>query len=144
MTSSSAATVKIEALDRVIAAVTNVELRDLKQHGSALLCLTRRRPEIGVAYVLIVLNAARRAVIDQAAEVQHDRPVAEIVHERHVVLDDQQRQTVPGDGLEERGQFGGLARIQARRRARRASAGADGSSGRGRPRFSCAGRRAGP
>src|SRR3569623_288559 len=64
------------------------------------LCGNPPAAEIGFAHLRVVLHAGCRPVIDHAAEVQDHCAVAKIVHERHVVLDDKERQPFPGDRLE--------------------------------------------
>ncbi len=76
------------SLDRVGAAVTDIEIFDLKQQVGCPWsqpggCQDRLRAPF------VVLHAAGRPLVDEPAEIEHDGSFAQVVHERHVVLDDQ-------------------------------------------------------
>ena len=49
-------------------------------------------PEVGVEDARVALHLRRGALGDLAAAVEHDHGVAEAHHERHVVLDDEERE----------------------------------------------------
>ena len=55
-----------------------------------------RRAQVGVEHRFVGLNLGRGAAGDHLAEVQHDDPSTHPHHQRHVVLDHQDRHAVGG------------------------------------------------
>src|SRR5439155_12741263 len=73
-----------------------------------------RAAEIGVDHSRIVADLLRRALGDLLAEVQHSHPVGDPHDDRHVVLDEQQREPpLERDRPDERRRLARLARRHA-------------------------------
>src|ERR1051325_2164244 len=75
-----------------------------------------RRPEVGFDDLRIALHLRGLAFGDFLAVVEHHHAVADVHHQPHVVLDEQDRDALRADRFDERAQPEGLGGVHPRRR----------------------------
>src|SRR5947209_20465780 len=74
------------------------------------------RAEIGGDHVCILLHLSRCALRDQFAEIEHRNAISDIHNEAHVVLDEQNGDTLSSNLSDQIGETCSLATIESSRR----------------------------